>query len=59
MVESIFNIPGVGREIQRSLFRGETSVIIGAATLLVVIYLVINLIVDLLYVVIDPRIRYE
>jgi peptide/nickel transport system permease protein/oligopeptide transport system permease protein len=59
VVESIFNVPGVGREIQRSLFRGETSVVIGAATLLVLIYLFVNLVVDLLYVVIDPRIRYE
>jgi peptide/nickel transport system permease protein/oligopeptide transport system permease protein len=59
VVESIFNIPGAGRELQRSLFRGEVAVVIGAATLLVLIYLFINLLVDLLYVVIDPRIRYE
>jgi peptide/nickel transport system permease protein/oligopeptide transport system permease protein len=59
VVESIFNVPGIGREVQQALFRGEPTVVIGTVTVLVVCYLVVNLIVDLLYAVIDPRIRYE
>lgn len=57
VVESIFNVPGIGREIQRALFRGEPSVVLGTVTILVLSYLVVNLIVDVLYAVIDPRIR--
>jgi ABC-type dipeptide/oligopeptide/nickel transport system permease component len=59
VVESIFNVPGIGREVQQALFRGEPTVVIGTVTVLVVCYLVVNLLVDLLYAVIDPRIRYE
>jgi peptide/nickel transport system permease protein/oligopeptide transport system permease protein len=59
VVESIFNVPGIGREVQQALFRGEPSVVIGSVTVLVVCYLVVNLVVDILYAVIDPRIRYE
>ncbi|MGX6607644.1 ABC transporter permease [Micromonosporaceae bacterium Da 78-11] len=59
VVESIFNVPGIGREVQRALFRGEPTVVIGTVTIMVLIYLVVNLVVDMLYAVIDPRIRYE
>lgn len=59
IVESIFNVPGVGREIQRALFHGEPSVVLGTVTILVLVYLVLNLIVDVLYGVIDPRISHE
>jgi len=59
IVESIFNVPGVGREIQRALFRGEPSVVLGTVTILVLVYLVLNLIVDLLYGLIDPRISHD
>ena len=58
VVESIFNVPGIGREIQLALFRGEPSVVLGAVTVLVLCYLVVNLVVDLAYAVIDPRIRH-
>lgn len=59
VVESIFNVPGIGREIQRALFRGEPPVVIGAVTILVLSYLVVNLAVDLTYAVIDPRTRHD
>ena len=59
VVESIFNVPGIGREVQQALFRGEPSVVIGTVTVLVIVYLVVNLVVDVMYAVIDPRIRYE
>ena len=45
--------------MQQALFRGEPSVVIGTVTVLVIVYLVVNLVVDVMYAVIDPRIRYE
>lgn len=59
VVESIFNVPGIGRELEHAILRGEPTVVIGIVTILVLVFIVINLIVDVLYAVIDPRIRYE
>jgi peptide/nickel transport system permease protein/oligopeptide transport system permease protein len=41
------------------LYLRERPVVVGLVTLLVLIYLVANLVVDLMYAVLDPRIRYE
>jgi ABC-type dipeptide/oligopeptide/nickel transport system permease component len=59
ITEGIFNIPGVGGLTFVSVRGGETPVIIAVATLLTLVFLVTSLLVDLLYAVLDPRIRYE
>jgi peptide/nickel transport system permease protein/oligopeptide transport system permease protein len=59
VTESIFNIPGVGFQIAFSVRAGEATVVVGMVTLLVLVYLLANLVVDVLYGVLDPRIRYE
>ncbi len=59
ITETIFNVPGVGNQTARAVFQGEPAVLIGITTMLVLVYLVANLLVDLLYAVLDPRIRYE
>jgi peptide/nickel transport system permease protein/oligopeptide transport system permease protein len=59
ITETIFNIPGIGRLTVISARTGEAPVVIGVATFLVIIYLLANLIVDMLYAVLDPRIRYD
>jgi len=59
ITEGIFNVPGVGRAILDGIRRTEPSVVIGVVTLLVLVYLIANLLVDLLYAVLDPRIRYD
>lgn len=59
VTEGIFNVPGIGRAILDGIRRGEAPVIIGVVTLLVLVYLIANLLVDLLYAVLDPRIRYD
>ena len=59
ITESIFQIPGVGFQIARSITSRDGFVIVGVSTILVVLYLIINLIVDVLYALLDPRIRYE
>ncbi|MEU3754396.1 ABC transporter permease [Streptomyces olivoreticuli] len=58
VTEGIFNINGVGRVIYEALNRHEGSTVTGVATLLIIVYLLASLIVDLLYAVLDPRIRY-
>ncbi|MFF7248083.1 ABC transporter permease [Embleya sp. NPDC008237] len=58
VTEGIFNVDGVGRLIYLAVTKHESSTVVGAVAALVMIYLVMNLIVDLLYAVLDPRIRY-
>jgi oligopeptide transport system permease protein len=59
LVEGIFNVPGIGQQLYSSIRLGEAVVVVGIVTALVIIYLLMNLLVDLLYGVLDPRIRYE
>ncbi|RAJ77839.1 MULTISPECIES: ABC transporter permease [unclassified Streptomyces] len=58
VTESIFNIKGVGGTIADAITRREGTTLVGLVTILVLVYLVTSLIVDLLYAVLDPRIRY-
>ena len=59
VIEGIFNLPGVGQLLFSALKQQAGPVIIGVSTALVLIFLVLNLIVDLLYGVLDPRIRLD
>lgn len=59
ITETIFNIPGIGRAVFEGVQRQEGTVVVGIVTFLVVIYMVANLLVDVLYAVLDPRIRYD
>lgn len=58
VTEGLFNIQGVGGTIYESIVRREGTTLVGLVTILVLIYLLANLLVDLLYAVLDPRIRY-
>jgi len=58
VIETVFNIPGVGRLIISAVLRRDYPVVQGVVLLIAVTYTVINLLVDLAYLVIDPRIRY-
>ncbi len=59
ITEGIFNLPGIGQQVFLSIRAQEGPVVIGIVTALVLVFIVANLIVDLLYAVLDPRIRYE
>jgi peptide/nickel transport system permease protein/oligopeptide transport system permease protein len=59
VTEGIFNIPGVGQQVFQSIRSQEGPVVIGITTALVLVYISANLLVDVLYGVLDPRIRYE
>lgn len=58
VTEAIFNVPGVGGTLYQAIIRGEPTTVVTFVTILVVVYIVGNLLVDLLYAVLDPRIRY-
>jgi peptide/nickel transport system permease protein len=59
VVESVFSLPGVGRLIVGAILRRDYPVIQGGLLLTATIFVVVNLIVDLLYAYLDPRIRYD
>ena len=59
ITEGIFNIHGIGGLLWRAINGQDYTIVVPVATLLVLVYLVSNLLVDLLYGVLDPRIRYE
>ena len=58
VTEGIFNIPGVGNTVFNAILRGENATVVSFVTVMVLIYLGVNLFIDLLYAVLDPRIRY-
>ncbi len=58
VTETVFTIPGMGRLIVQSVLRRDYPVIQGAVMLIASFYVIANLLVDVLYVVIDPRISY-
>jgi len=59
VTETVFNLPGVGRLVVTSILRRDYPVIQGVVLFTASIYVCVNLIVDLIYCLIDPRIRYE
>jgi oligopeptide transport system permease protein len=59
VTERIFNVNGIGNFIFRSISQKDGTSVVGTVTLLVLIYLLMNLIVDLLYGVLDPRISHD
>jgi len=58
VTEAIFNVPGVGNTLYQAILRGENSTVVSFVTVMVLLYLGVNLVVDLLYAALDPRIRY-
>jgi oligopeptide transport system permease protein len=59
VTEKVFNIPGVGFNLFRGIRTEDGPLVVGFVSVLVIVFLVVNLLVDLLYAVLDPRIRYE
>ena len=59
ITETVFNIAGVGRLVISSVLRRDYPVIQGIILFIALVYVVMNLLVDVLYCLIDPRIRYD
>jgi len=58
VIETVFNIPGMGRLLVQSVTRRDIPVVQGAVMTVAAIEVLVMLLVDLLYVYVDPRIRY-
>src|SRR5690606_41917224 len=58
VTESVFNLPGLGRLVVESVLARDYPLIQGLILLFSLLYIGINLTIDLLYSVFDPRIRY-
>jgi peptide/nickel transport system permease protein len=58
VTETVFAIPGVGRLVVDAVIRRDYPVIQGVMMAVAVVYVFINLLVDVMYAYLDPRIRY-
>ena len=58
VVETVFNIPGVGRLLIEAVLRRDYPVVQGVVLYVALVNVSLNLLVDILYAIIDPRIRY-
>ena len=59
IIETIFTIPGIGQLLIDSIHRRDYPVIQGVVLFIAVVYVLVNLLIDLLYALLDPRIRYD
>jgi len=59
VTEGIFGINGIGRLVYDGILAKEGVVVTGVVVLLVLVFLLVNLVIDLAYAVLDPRIRYD
>ena len=59
VIETVFSIPGLGRLLVDSIFQRDYPVIQGCLLLVAVAYVLVNLVVDLLYPLFDPRVVAE
>ncbi|MFN8926425.1 MAG: ABC transporter permease [Rhodospirillales bacterium] len=59
VTETVFGLPGVGNLVVQAVLRRDYPVIQGALIVIAGIYVLVNLVIDLLYTLIDPRVRYR
>ena len=59
ITEKIFNVNGVGNFLYRGILTKDGSIVVGTITMLVLVFLLANLIVDILYGILDPRISND
>lgn len=58
LTETVFNWPGIGNEVYLAIVSRDWPVVMGGVTIIVVVVMVINLLVDVSYAFLDPRIRF-
>jgi oligopeptide transport system permease protein len=57
VTEGIFNVPGIGNLLYQAILKGESATVVAVVSVLVLVFVIANLVVDLLYAWLDPRIR--
>jgi peptide/nickel transport system permease protein len=58
LTETVFSWPGIGRVIYLAVLQRDAPVVLGGTLILLLIFLFLNLLVDVSYAFLDPRIRY-
>jgi oligopeptide transport system permease protein len=58
VTEGIFNVHGVGGTLYKAIQLSQGPTVVSFVTVMVILYLIVNILIDLLYAVLDPRIRY-
>ncbi|GHD07667.1 ABC transporter permease [Zhihengliuella salsuginis] len=58
VTEGVFNVPGIGKVLFDAIKIGESPTVVAVVSVMVLVFVVANLAVDLLYALLDPRIRY-
>jgi peptide/nickel transport system permease protein len=58
VTETVFNLPGLGNLVVRAVLRRDYPVIQGALLAIAAVYVIINFVIDVLYVWVDPRVRH-
>jgi peptide/nickel transport system permease protein len=59
LTETVFSWPGVGRLVVDSVYSRDYPLVIGCILVFALVFVIVNLITDLLYTYIDPRIHYD
>jgi ABC-type dipeptide/oligopeptide/nickel transport system permease component len=59
LVEAIFNWPGLGQTMLGAIMQRDYPVVQGGTLLIAFMFVVVNLVVDLSYALVDPRVRYS
>ena len=59
VTEQVFNLNGIGRLFVQAVARGDYTMVQGLVLLVAVVFVMVNFLVDMLYAVLDPRIRYR
>ena len=59
LTETVFSWPGLGREIVDAIEFRDFPVVMGGVVLFAIVFVIANLVVDILYAYVDPRIRYQ
>jgi peptide/nickel transport system permease protein len=58
VTETVFGLPGIGNLVVSAVLRRDYPVIQGALIVVAGIYVLINLLIDIIYTFVDPRVRY-
>jgi oligopeptide transport system permease protein len=59
VIETIFGLPGIGRYFVEGALNRDYTLVMGTVVVVAIFVLLFNLVVDILYALIDPRIRYD
>ncbi|MFA5786976.1 MAG: ABC transporter permease [Actinomycetota bacterium] len=59
LTETVYSWPGIGRQIYLAVMAQDNQIVLGGVTFMVFVFIMMNLLVDILYAYLDPRIRYS